>query len=174
MQLKNSNRKWHVVRRFIIFGGLLILGLTVALSLALTRTQPVYGGVPITEPQLATLRKVTQSEKRLKTLLATNKPLNMIELEAENLRLIVLKIDGSKLESELLDGNIRGLEFRAATRRRPVMMVDTLSLFKINRRLAEQLGHEPKQVQAVFSQLQLDAGLPDLKVTTLRKPGVNF
>lgn len=155
-------------------GTLVVLSISTMFWGLASPSEVTYAGIPVTSEQKEALSELTSHETILFYTMANHQQkLEKINTHADELRKPAVALSGSgKLPGTFIDGNIEHIKTTSQNRQfgKRWMSAGTIhGILKINQRIAQNLGKNKKDVQAIFDEIQDEAGMPKFTVEGLNQ-----
>ncbi|MFC6163145.1 hypothetical protein ACFP3T_00380 [Lactiplantibacillus dongliensis] len=128
----------------------------IGLSWSFATTSWTYAGVAVSQNQLTQIKQLTAAEKASVDALAARNRVTTVVAQTATIQTTAAQLDTAHASQLKRQAATVVTQAKRANQVKPVAS----GYQQVNHQLARQLGKTSKQVQAVFNQLQWDAGMP--------------
>jgi len=132
------------------------LVIVIGLSWSFAPISWTYAGVVVSQNQLAQIKQLTAAEKAGIDALTARRRVTTVTEQTATVQTMAARLDNNHANKLKQQAATVVTQAKRANQVKPVAS----GYQQVNHQLARQLGRTPKQVRAVFNQLQRDAGLP--------------
>ncbi|MFD1421648.1 hypothetical protein [Lactiplantibacillus songbeiensis] len=127
----------------------------ISLSWSFATTSWTYAGVAVSQNQLTQIKQLTAAEKVSVDALAARNRVTTVMAQTATVQTTAAQLDTAHASQLKRQAAAVVTQAKRANQVKPVAS----GYHQVNHQLAHQLGKTPKQVRAVFNQLQRDAGM---------------
>jgi len=153
-------RTWRILRqqpvRPVRQPFLWALVTVIGLSWSFAATSWTYAGVAVSQNQLTQIKQLTAAEKASVDALAARNRVTTVVAQTATIQTTAAQLDTAHASQLKRQAATVVTQAKRANQVKPVAS----GYQQVNHQLARQLGKTPKPVQAIFNQLQRDAGMP--------------